>query len=82
MTLETSVARTCGEAPRSAHETAFHGDGPVLTPASYDELSEVIRSAEASSTPLVPAGLGTHAYLGNPPPPGARVVSLRLFDQV
>jgi glycolate oxidase FAD binding subunit len=54
----------------------------VVAPETHEELAEIIRQAEADRVPVVPAGLGAHAYLGNPPPQGALIVSTRRFDRV
>lgn len=67
----------------SPHERAFYGEEARLrVPRSYEELAEIVREAEASRAPIIPAGRGAHAYLGNPPPRGAWVVSLRRLDRV
>ncbi|MCZ6793629.1 MAG: FAD-binding oxidoreductase [Planctomycetota bacterium] len=67
----------------SSLERAFYGDDiDRLLPESYEELSETVRFAEASGRPLIPAGRGSHAYLGNPPPPRAVVVSLERLASV
>lgn len=67
----------------SALELAFYGEtAEVVLPASYEELLDIVRDAEARKVPLVPAGAGAHAYLGNPPPPDALVVSMERLDKV
>ena len=64
-------------------EASFYGEAVrVLTPATCDELQDVIRFAEEQKLPLIPAGLGTHAYLGNPPASEGLVVSMREFHRV
>ena len=67
----------------SPHERKFYGDKAALVfPESYADLAELVRKAEARFTPLLPAGRGAHAYLGNPPPEGALVVSLEKLNKV
>lgn len=67
----------------SAHELAFLGREATLhAPASDAELGDLIRTAEQEGRTLVPAGLGAHAYLGNPPPSGAWIVSLHRLNRV
>ena len=41
-----------------------------------------MRDAERSRTPLVPTGHGAHAYLGNPPPLGSKILSLARLRRV
>ncbi len=67
----------------SPHERAFYGsEAKLVVPDSYAELEDLVREAEAARRPLIPAGHGAHAYLGNPPPSGAVVVSLRKLNRV
>src|SRR5262245_27222503 len=67
----------------SPHEKAFYGPGAsVVVPGSHEELLDIVRHAAARKTPLIPSGEGAHAYLGNPPPPGSLVVSLRGMRKV
>lgn len=69
--------------PLSTFELAFYGEtARVVLPTSYEELLDIVRDAEARKIPLVPAGVGAHAYLGNPPPPEALIVSTARLDQV
>lgn len=72
-----------GTRESTPQEAAFYGaDTTVFTPSNYDELTEMVRFAEAKARPLIPAGLGTHAYLGNPPPADAIVVSMGNLNKV
>lgn len=67
----------------SEHERAFYGqEAQVACPSDENELVDIVREACANRRPLVPAGTGCHAYLGNPPPPGSLVVSLRDMRRV
>jgi FAD/FMN-containing dehydrogenase len=67
----------------SPHEEAFYGPGVrAVAPSSFEELVEIVRHAEARKMPVIPAGEGAHAYLGNPPPPDPLVVSLRKLRRV
>jgi FAD/FMN-containing dehydrogenase len=64
-------------------ERAFYGEeAAVVTPRDLNELADVVRFAEERGVALIPSGHGTHAYLGNPPPSGALVVSLRRLDSI
>jgi FAD/FMN-containing dehydrogenase len=68
--LSTEVA--AGRLPEGGMAAAFYGEAELLEPASVAELADAIRHAESSGRALIPAGKGTHAFLGNPPPPGCR----------
>ncbi len=68
--------------PRHAYESAFYGDGDVLTPESAGELIEVVREAHARRTVLIPEGAGRHAYLGVPPEENPVVVSTRKLKRI
>ncbi len=64
-------------------ERAFYGEGAELVvPGSVEELREVVRDASERRRLIVPAGLGRHAYLGNPPPVEPLVVSLARIGRV
>jgi glycolate oxidase FAD binding subunit len=88
MTPPTPAVTPAATGPGSAiepspFEKAFHGpDVRAVAPRSYAELAEIIRDAEARGATIIPAGAGSHAYLGWPPPAGSLAVSLREFDQV
>jgi glycolate oxidase FAD binding subunit len=75
------VAR--GRRAPSALETAYYGhDVVVHAPETIDELRSLVRDAEAERRPVIPAGLGAHAGVADPPAPGALVVSTHRFDGV
>jgi glycolate oxidase FAD binding subunit len=72
-----------GAAAPSDLERAVYGEGVVrVAPASAAELVEAVRDLEASGRPIVPAGRGTHAYLGNPPPEPPVVLTSERLDRV
>jgi D-lactate dehydrogenase (cytochrome) len=51
----------------TAAERSFRGsDVRVLVPGTRDEACELLRAAAADGRPVVPAGEGSHAYVGNP----------------
>jgi len=81
--VSTTSTPQAAAAELSPLERAFYGeDARCFAPGSYEELAEIVREAEARKAPLIPAGRGAHAHLGNPPPRGAWVVSLRRLDRV
>ncbi len=67
----------------SPHEHAFYGsEARIVAPDSYEELETIVRDAERERRHMIPAGLGAHAYLGNPPPGNVLVVSLRKLNRI
>ena len=84
-----SGARGDGECrSASAAEEAFYGSSlEVVSPTSYDDLADVIRSATEKKRLIIPAGLGRHAYVGNLPaangvPAEPLIVSMQHFSDV
>jgi FAD/FMN-containing dehydrogenase len=64
-------------------ERAFFGEAvDVLAPVDESELADVVRDAERGGAAVVPAGLGAHAVVCDPPADGAVHVSTRAFDGV
>lgn len=83
MVEELVLSKHWQTGPPTALEAAFYGDSiDRVFPTSYEELSETVRFAEATGRPLIPAGRGTHAHLGNPPPPRALVVSMERLNSI
>ena len=79
----TRGARGAATRAPSSFEAAFFGDAARVTePGNVEEAADIVREAASRKLVLVPAGLGTQAYLGNPPPPGATIVSLARLDRV
>jgi glycolate oxidase FAD binding subunit len=69
--------------PLSARELgAFGHRVERIVPVTRAELDEIVRWAEASGRTILPAGSGSRAHVGNPPPDGAIVVSLERFQRV
>lgn len=66
----------------SVRERAFLGDDvEVVTPGTADELSDIIRDAEASGRAAIPAGLGAHTFMVGAPG-DAVAVSTAALDAV
>ncbi|HMB70467.1 MAG TPA: FAD-binding oxidoreductase [bacterium] len=70
--------------PASAAEQDHYPDAgrEIAVPADAADLADRIRAAEAEGRPVLPAGEGAHAAWGDPPPPGALVLSTAAFDEV
>lgn len=72
-----------GRRAASAREVAYYGeDVAVHAPSGIEELRDLVRFAETERRRIVPAGLGAHAGIADPPPAGALVVSACRFDAV
>ena len=69
--------------PAGAVERAFYGRHVErVLPESVADVAEAVRYAEARRMPIIPAGLGSRAYLGDPPPDGALVISLERLGSI
>ncbi len=59
-----------------ALEAAYYGDDAErIVPETREELVETLRGLEDAGRSIIPAGLGTHAYLGNLPRETPAIVS-------
>jgi glycolate oxidase FAD binding subunit len=77
------AARGTGARGASPEERCFFGpEVEVLSPDAQDALAAAVAEASREGRPLLPAGAGRHAYLGNLPPDGARLVSLEKFRRI
>lgn len=67
---------------RPFEEACYGPECERVSPENERELADIVRGAEATLRPVVPAGAGTRAWLGSPPPRGALIVSLERFASV
>ena len=64
-------------------EQAFYGsDAELVIPESPEELGEIVRDCTQRRRCLIPAGLGTHAHIGNLCPAQPLVASLARLDSI
>lgn len=64
-------------------ELAFYGvDAEKVAPATAADLVDLVHLAGETGRPLIPAGSSRRAYLGNLPPAGGIIASLRRFDSI
>ncbi len=60
----------------------LHEPALVLMPKNAEQLSETLRCASASKTPIIPTGLGTALRLGNLPTADSVFLSTRLMNGI
>ena len=60
----------------------LHEPALVLLPKTAEQLSETLRCASASKTPIIPTGLGTALRLGNLPTASGAFLSTRLMNGI
>lgn len=60
----------------------LHEPALVLMPKTAEQLSETLRCASASKTPIIPTGLGTALRLGNLPTAPGAFLSMRLMNAI
>lgn len=60
----------------------IHEPALVLLPKTPEQLSETLRCASASKTPIIPTGLGTALRLGNLPTAPGAFLSTRLMNGI